>query len=169
MDPALNVPGTPLPIEGGTLSLADTGGRITLLTFGFTECPDICPTTLSDWHRVRTALGPDSSRVRFLFVSVDHRKDTPASAGSFARRFDPSFVGISPDSATLVRLLPFFQAEAAYSKAGTGAAPEVAHTTHSYVIDPRGRITLLLPFGTEPASIVHDVKRMLAAQPSLPK
>jgi len=162
MDPALTVPGTLLPGDPGELSLANTEGKLTLLTFGFTECPDICPTTLSDWRRVRQQLGADTSRVRFVFVSVDHRKDTPASAAAFARNFDPTFIGVAPDSVKLKTLLPFFQAEAVYSPAASGHGSEVGHTTHSFLIDARGRISLVYTFATEPEPIARDIKKMLA-------
>lgn len=162
MDPALTVPGTLLPSDPGEISLANTGGKLTLLTFGFTECPDICPTTLSDWRRVRRQLGADTSHVRFIFVSVDHRKDTPAMAAAFARNFDPAFIGVAPDSAKLKTLLPFFQAEAVYSPAASGHGTEVGHTTHSFLIDAKGRISLVYTFATEPAPILHDIRAMLA-------
>lgn len=162
MDPALTVPGTLLPGDAGDVSLANTGGKLTLLTFGFTECPDICPTTLSDWRRVRRQLGADTSRVRFVFVSVDHRKDTPAMAAAFARTFDPTFIGVAPDSMKLKTLLPFFQAEAVYSPAASGHGTEVGHTTHTYLIDAKGRISLVYTFATEPAPILNDIRKMLA-------
>ena len=162
MDPALTAPGTKLPGDPDTISLASPGGRLTLLTFGFTQCPDICPTTLSDWHRVRSQLGRDAASVRFVFVSVDHRKDTPTSAAQFARRFDPRFIGVAPDSAHLATLLPYFQAEAVYSPGASGHEAEVGHTTHSYLIDTKGRISLVYTFATEPEPIARDIHRMLA-------
>jgi len=162
MDPALTVPGTLLAGDPDAISLANTDGKLTLLTFGFTECPDICPTTLSDWRRVRRQLGADTSRVRLIFVSVDHRKDTPATAAAFARNFDPTFIGVAPDSTKLKTLLPFFQAEAVYSPAASGHGTEVGHTTHSFLIDAKGRISLVYTFATEPEPIARDIKRMLA-------
>lgn len=162
MDPALSAPGTLLPSDPGEVSLANTGGKLTLLTFGFTECPDICPTTLSDWRRVRRQLGADTSHVRFVFVSVDHRKDTPTMAAAFAHRFDPTFIGVAPDSLKLKTLLPYFQAEAVYSPAASGHGTEVGHTTHSFLIDAKGRISLAYTFATEPAPILSDIRTMLA-------
>jgi protein SCO1/2 len=162
MAPALTVPGTLLPSDPDDISLANTGGKLTLLSFGFTECPDICPTTLSDWRRARRQLDADTSRVRFIFVSVDHRKDTPATAAAFARNFDPTFIGVAPDSTKLKTLLPFFQAEAVYSPAASGHGSEVGHTTHSFLIDAKGRISLVYTFATQPEPIARDIKRMLA-------
>jgi len=74
----------------------------------------VCPTTLSDWRRLRRALGPDTARVRFVFVSVDWRRDTPAVAAAFASRFDPTFVGVTADSTTLLGLLPSFKVASQY-------------------------------------------------------
>lgn len=162
MDPALTVPGTLLPSDPGNVSLANTEGKLTLLSFGFTQCPDICPTTLSDWQRVRTQLGRAAASVRFVFVSVDHRKDTPTGAAEFARRFDPVFIGVAPDSAQIKTLLPYFQAEAVYSPGSAGREAEVGHTTHSFLIDAKGRISLVYTFATQPEPIARDIKRMLA-------
>lgn len=166
VESALSAPGTRLAGAPDTISLSNTGGKLTLLTFGFTECPDICPTTLSDWRRVREHLGADTSRVRFVFVSVDHRRDTPASAAAFARQFDPTFIGVAPDSAQLKTLLPYFDAEAVYTPAKDGHGLEVGHTTHSYLIDAKGRISLMYTFATEPEPIVRDIHRMVEAEPA---
>ncbi len=164
MVPSLTVPGTRLPGDPDTISLANPGGMLTLVSFGFTECPDICPTTLSDWHRVREQLGADTSRVRFLFVSVDFRKDTPTSAAEFARRFDPTFIGVALDSVRLKPFLSFFQAEAAYTPSPSGKGSEVGHTTHSYLIEGSGRIALVYTFASEPEPIARDIRRMAAKE-----
>jgi cytochrome oxidase Cu insertion factor (SCO1/SenC/PrrC family)/threonine aldolase len=96
MDPTREAP--PLALTGGggqPFDLAAQRGKVTLVFFGYTRCPDVCPTTLADWSRARAALGADTAAVRFVFVSVDPERDTPADADAYARRFHPAFVGVS--------------------------------------------------------------------------
>lgn len=161
-DPVVAAPDVALQgARGETLSFARTGGRITLVAFGYTSCADVCPTTLSNWRRVRAALGADSSRVRFVFVSADWRHDTAERAAEFARAFDPAFVGVTSDSATLRRVLPVFRAEAGYGATAPGAPPAFAHSDFEYLVDARGRIVLWYAFGTKPAVIASDLRLWL--------
>src|SRR5665213_30560 len=90
--------------SGGEFSLADQHGSVVLLFFGYTHCPDLCPTTLTDWKRVKSALGRDASRVRFVFISVDPARDDPATLQRYVSRFDPDFIGATSDTATLARI-----------------------------------------------------------------
>src|SRR5262245_9774609 len=91
-------PAAPLRLTAGQCTRFDIAaqrGRVVLVFFGFTACPDICPTTLARWTEVRAALGADTSRVRFVFASIDPEHDTPALADAFAKQFHPSFIGLS--------------------------------------------------------------------------
>jgi len=142
---------------GARVSLARPGGRLTLVTFGYTSCPDVCPTTLSDWRRVRGELGADTSAVRFVWVSADWRHDTPARAGAFAAGFDPAFTGVTADSLTLLRLLPVFQAVARYSRAENLGVVVFSHSADSYLLDDTGRIVLQYPFASSPLAIARDI------------
>ena len=80
---------------GRAFDLAAERGKVVLLFFGYTHCPDICPTTLADWRRVHAALGADTSRVRFVFVTTDPERDTPEVAQQYARQFHPAIIGLS--------------------------------------------------------------------------
>ena len=90
---------------GRTVTEQEFRGRWMLVYFGYTHCPDVCPTTLADWARVRGQLGDDADGVRFVFVSVDPERDDPARSMAYARQFDPSFVGLTADRAGLPTLL----------------------------------------------------------------
>lgn len=81
--------------DGAPFDLAAERGKVVLLFFGYTQCPDVCPMTLARWKKVHAALGPDSSKVRFVFISVDPERDTPEAAAAYARRFDPGIVGLT--------------------------------------------------------------------------
>jgi protein SCO1/2 len=158
-------PDLPLRGAGGTtLSLARSGGRLSLVTFGYCSCPDVCPTTLADWHRVRRRLGPDAERVRFVFVSVDYRSDTPEMAAAFARRFDPAFEGVALDSLEIRRVLPPFKAQAAYETSPGGQLIGVSHTDYTYLVDDRGRIRLGYEFSSDPGLVARDLRSLLAAR-----
>jgi len=158
---------------GRMFDLAGQRGRVVLLFFGYTHCPDVCPTTLADWRRVKGTLGADTARVRFVFVSTDPARDTPEAAQAYARRFDPSFVGLAGDSATTAALeraymIASYRAPARDSSGATIPDPHaghasytVAHSSRTFVIDEAGRWRLIMPEGAGAGMIASDVKRLL--------
>lgn len=148
---------------GRTFDLAATDGRVTLLFFGYTNCPDVCPTTLADWVRVREALGEDAERARFVFVSVDPERDTPAAAMAYARTFHPSFVGLAPPREELDALMRAFHLTAYETPPADSAAGGymVTHGTHSVIVDADGRVRVLHPFGSTVQDVVEDVERVM--------
>jgi cytochrome oxidase Cu insertion factor (SCO1/SenC/PrrC family) len=105
-DPPLEPPAIALAHgDDGRFDLADERGNAVLLFFGFTNCPDYCPLTLQEWRRVRELLGDAAAaRTRFVFISVDPERDTPGHAAEYARRFDPAFIGLAPDSVALAEI-----------------------------------------------------------------
>jgi protein SCO1/2 len=159
---------------GRPFDLAAERGHVVLLFFGYTHCPDICPTTLADWRRVKAALGRDTARVRFVFVTTDPARDTPEVTQRYARQFDPSFVGLSGDSATLAELERGFMSRSYRepTRDSTGqpvtdphaghTAYSVAHTSRVFVIDPDGNWRLVLPAGAGVAVTLADVRTLLA-------
>ena len=154
--PALRLAGA----AGDTFDLAAERGNVVLLFFGYTQCPDVCPTTLAEWAQVRRALGDDAERVRFVFVSVDPERDTPAIARDYARRFDASFVGLVADSATMTRLTPDFHL-AAHAVPGEAGQYTMSHGSHFLVYDPRGRLRVLHTSGSTADDVRADVERLL--------
>ena len=176
MDPAREAPPLTLTAGGGRpFDLAAERGKVTLVFFGYTRCPDICPTTLADWARARAALGADTAGVRFVFVSVDPERDPPAAADAYAKRFHPSFVGVSgtPGEVGVVTgrwgiLAAPEPAAAADPHAGhtpdTPGAPAgatLAHTARTFLVDQDGRLRALYPQGTAPAGLAADLRHLL--------
>lgn len=164
LDPASAAP--PLTVAGALglpatrLVLADLKGSVVLLYFGYTHCPDVCPTTLSDWAGAKRALGADTAGVRYVFVSVDPQRDTPELAGAYAKQFDASFVGTAPSETELTMLLRDW---------GIAAYPEgdprnndysVAHPAHTFVVDAEGRLRLMIPPGVRGEDLAEDVRRL---------
>lgn len=164
LDPA--TPAPPLAAAGvaaapaSRFTLASARGSTVLVYFGYTHCPDVCPTTLADWARARRALGADTLNVRWVFVSVDPTRDTPADAAAYARQFHPSFEGTALTDAELAPVLRDWSI-AAYPE-GDPRTPDytVAHPAHSFVVDAEGRLRLMIPPGVRGDSIAEDLRRL---------
>ena len=137
---------------GKSLELADTSGRVrhledfrgkaVVVFFGFTHCPDVCPTTLADLAGVVKQLGPEGDRVQVLFISVDPERDTPADLERYVHAFDPRFIALRGDPAATQRVAKEFKIY--YEKRKQGASYTVDHSSQTYVIDPQGRLRLLV-------------------------
>jgi protein SCO1/2 len=130
--------------DGKPRSLADFRGKAVVLFFGYTHCPDICPTTLADVAAALKNLGPDAARVQVLFVTLDPERDTPQVLSQYAPAFDPSFLGLYGDAAATLRAAKEFKI---FYEKRPGSAPgayTVDHSAQSYVFDALGRLRLLL-------------------------
>ncbi len=143
--------------SGATFTTAPESGRLTVLFFGYTHCPDVCPTTLSDWKRAKTKLGADAAAVRFVFVSVDPARDTPAIAERYATQFDAAFTGLSGDSATTAGILAAFGASAAREGIVDSTHYSVAHAAQTFLLDDRGRIVAMYPLGIGWEALAADL------------
>jgi len=156
---------------GRTLELADTTGRVrhladfhgkaVLLFFGFTHCPDVCPTTLADLAGVMKALGPDADRVQVLFVTVDPERDTPQDLDRYVHAFDPRFIALRGDPAATQRVAKEFKIY--YEKRKQGDTYTVDHSAQSYVIDPQGRLRLLVRHDRLDQHLPHALRVILNA------
>ena len=159
----VEVPDFALIDEGGQpFHFSNQRGNVVLLFFGYTSCPDICPTTLATWRRVYEALGDDVERVRFLFVTVDPERDTPERLGLHVNAFNPDFVGLTGPQDELEALYDVF--EVYYEKdtsSGSALGYLVNHTATTFVLDTEGRWRLRQTFGTEVEDIVHDIRLLL--------
>lgn len=147
-------------VPASRFTLASARGSRVLVYFGYTHCPDVCPTTLADWARARRALGADTLGVRWVFVSVDPTRDTPADAAAYARQFHPTFEGMALTDAELAPVLRDWSI-AAYPE-GDPRTPDytVAHPAHSFVVDAEGRLRLMIPPGVRGDSIAEDLRRL---------
>ncbi len=146
---------------GHKRTLADYRGKLVAVFFGFTHCPDVCPTTLADMAQVKKQLGRDGDRLQVVFITVDPERDTQSVLARYVPSFDPSFVGLygSADqtAATAKEFKVFYQKTAGK----TATSYSVDHTAGTYVIDTEGRIRLLVRHGEKVEPIVADLKRLL--------
>lgn len=142
-------------------SLADYRGKAVVVFFGFTQCPDVCPTTLADLAETMRRLGSDAERVAVLFVTVDPERDTPELLAKYVPAFDPRFVGLSGDAAAIERTAKEFKV--LYQKQ-PGKAPgsySMDHSAGSFVFDPQGRLRLYVSHGQGPDVFTHDLRALL--------
>ena len=149
--------------NGQTRSLADFRGKIVAVFFGYTHCPDVCPTTLSDFALAMRELGEDGKRVQVLFVTVDPERDTPDLLAKYVPSFNPGFLGLYTDPDSLAALAKDFKV--VYQKNTTSGSKNylIDHSAGTYVYDTAGRLRLLIPYGTGPKDIAQDLKILLSA------
>ena len=149
--------------NGRIRTLADFRGKAVAIFFGYTHCPDVCPTTLSDFAAALKLLGEQAGRVQVIFVTLDPQRDTPEILKQFVPAFNPSFLGMYTDADTLKRLAKEYKV--VYQKTSVKAADDylIDHSAGTYVYDPKGNLRLLIPYGSGPDAIAHDLKILLAA------
>lgn len=148
---------------GTTFDLAAERGKVVLLFFGYTHCPDVCPTTLLDWRHAADSLGADAQRVRFVFISVDPERDTPAGAQRYASRFSPGFVGLTGTRAQVDTLMREWKIAAFRDgvPGDTSSRYTVSHPSQVFVIDGSGALRVLQHSGMSPAQIASDIEALL--------
>lgn len=147
--------------SGRSRDLAQFRGKLVVLTFGYTNCPDYCPTTLAKLAEVRRLLGADGARLQVLFVTVDPERDTGAVLDRYVPSFDPSFIGLRGDEDQTDAATQAFHAS--YQIVHYRGQVMVEHTSASYVIDPQGRTRLVSPYDQTAASLAEDLGKLLRA------
>jgi protein SCO1 len=151
-----------LDVDGKTRTLADFKGKVVVMFFGYTQCPDVCPTTLTEMQQAMVLLGPQADKVQVLFVTVDPARDTAAILKQYVPSFDPRFIGLRPaDEVALEKVTKDFKI---YNKKVPGLSPgsyTIDHTAGSYVFDPEGHLRLYIKHAQGPETLAHDLKELL--------
>ena len=142
-------------------TLADFRGKPVVLTFGFTYCPDVCPTTLSDAAQVMKQLGPDADRVQVLFMTLDPARDTPEVLANYVPAFDPRFLGLYGDAAATKRAADEFKIFYALREGPSPGSYAVDHSAQSYVLDAQGRLRLYVKQDRLAADLADDLRALL--------
>lgn len=147
--------------DGRTRTLADFKGQAVMVFFGFTQCPDVCPTALVRAAEIRKLLGADGPRLQVVFVTIDPERDTPVVLQAYTEAFDPSFLGLYGDAEQTAAVAREFKV--IYRKVATGASYTMDHSTISYVFDPAGRLRLGLRHAQSAQECAQDLGRILAS------
>ncbi|HEY6242180.1 MAG TPA: SCO family protein [Burkholderiales bacterium] len=146
--------------DGKPRAPADFRGKVVLLTFGFTRCPDVCPTSLAALARAMDALGKDRKRVQVALVTVDPERDTPILLAKYVTAFDPDFLGLVGDAAATRQVARAFKVF--YQKVPTSKGDyTMDHSTGYYVVDRKGRTRLMFRYGQPVADMAYDIRLLL--------
>ena len=148
--------------DGQRRQLTDFAGKVTVVFFGFTHCPDVCPTTLLELAAAKKALGPDGARVQGVFITIDPERDTPALLKAYVDNFGAGFVALrgTPDETKAVaKSFKVFYAKVSGS---TETSYSMDHTAGSYIFDTQGKVRLFTRYGTGAEALTHDLKILLA-------
>lgn len=148
--------------NGKPRTLADFKGKVVLMFFGYTQCPDVCPTTMAEMSAAMKELGPQADQVQVLFVTVDPERDTQQLLAEYVPAFDKRFLGLYGTAEQTAAVGKEFKVYYAKVPGKTPGSYSMDHTAASYVFDKQGKIRLLVRAGQGPAPIVHDLKLLLA-------
>lgn len=152
--------------DGRVRQLAEFKGKVVVVFFGFTQCPDVCPTTLAELAAVKQALGADGADVVGVFVSVDPARDTPAVLKAYVANFGADFVALRGTEEQTRALAKSFKVFYAKVPGKTGTSYTMDHTAGSYIFDRQGQVRLFTRYGTGAEALTHDLKILLAQKPA---
>ena len=147
--------------NGKARTLADFKGKAVVIFFGYTQCPDVCPTTMVEMANVMKQMGALSEKVQVLFVTVDPERDTQALLAAYVPNFDTRFLGLFGSPAATAKVAKDFKVFYQKAPGKTAESYTMDHTAGSYVFDPEGRIRLFVRHGQGAEPIVHDLKILL--------
>lgn len=147
--------------NGQTRSLKDFAGKVVVVFFGFTQCPDVCPTSMAELAQIKKSLGADGDKLQAIFITVDPERDTPELLKAYMGNFDPTFLALRPAIDKLPEVAKDFKI---YYKKVEGKTPDsysMDHSAGSYVYDAKGQIRLYNRYGTGPEGLTSDIRLLL--------
>lgn len=147
--------------DGTEFHLNEQRDKIVLLFFGYTSCPDVCPTTLAEMKQVMDALGDDSQHVQVVFVSVDPDRDTPEKIQTYVEHFHPSFIGLSGQFNELEPIWNGYSIVREEVESDSAFGTIINHTARSFLVDRQGNLRLTYAYQTPINDIVHDIRLLL--------
>jgi len=147
--------------NGKPRTLADYRGKAVVIFFGYTQCPDVCPTTLSELAEAMKRLGADSDRVQVLFVTVDPERDTQDLLSKYVPAFDPRFVGLYGDADATARTAKEFKIIYQKQPGQTPGTYTVDHSAGTFIFDPAGKLRVYVGYGQGPDVFAHDIREVL--------
>ena len=147
--------------EGKVRTLADFKGKVTVVFFGYTQCPDVCPTTMAELAEVKRSLGKDGERVQGVFVTIDPERDTPQLLKNYITAFDPSFVALRGSDAQTKAVAKEFKVYYAKVEGRTPGSYTMDHTAGSFIYDTQGRLRLFTRYGGGAQALASDLRALL--------
>ncbi len=147
--------------SGHVRTMADYKGKVVVVYFGYTHCPDVCPTTLAELAQVMHLLKGDAKKVQVIMITVDPQRDTPAIMDNYVKAFYPAFIGLSGTAGQLKKTAESFKVYYAKIPGTTPDNYAMGHSSRIYVIDPKGKARVLLDSTAPPNDIAHDIKQLL--------
>ena len=152
-----------LPDQNGQVrTLDDFKGKVVAVFFGYTQCPDVCPTTLTEWVEIKRQLGADGDRLQGIFITVDPARDTPEVLKAYMGNFDPGFLALIPENAdALAQVAKEFKIIYKKVDGRTPGSYTMDHSAGSYLFDPQGRLRLYSRYGNRVDGLVSDIQLLM--------
>jgi protein SCO1/2 len=147
--------------NGQPYRLSDQREKVVLIFFGYTNCPDVCPITLSEYKKIKAILGEQASKISFVFITVDPERDSPERLAAYVPGFDPQFLGLTGERSALEEIWKNYGVYVERRDVGSASGYLVDHSARIYLIDIQGNWRLNYPFGMEPEKIAQDIIRLL--------
>ena len=147
--------------NGRLRTLKDFAGKIVVVFFGFTQCPDVCPSTMAELAQVKQLLGSDGDKLQAIFITVDPERDTPALLKAYMANFDPTFLALRPTPEQLPQLAKDFKVYYKKVEGRTGGSYSMDHSAGSYIFDGNGRIRLYNRYGAGAEVLASDIRLLL--------
>ncbi|MDO9400165.1 MAG: SCO family protein [Polaromonas sp.] len=147
--------------NGQLRSLKDFQGKVVVVFFGYTQCPDVCPTSMAELAEIKKMLGPNGDRLQGLFVSLDPERDTQDVLKAYMGNFDPTFLALRPDLDKLPQLAKDFKIFYKKVDGKTPGSYTLDHSAGSYIFDPQGRVRLYSRYGSGAAALAADIRLLL--------
>ena len=164
----IDVTGSPIGGElrlidhhGKPRTLADFRGKVVVVIFGFTQCPDVCPTTLADFAAALKKIGADAASVQVLFVTVDPKRDTAELLRQYVPAFDPGFLGLRGDADATSKVTRDFRVYAQERAGKSAGSYSIDHSAQSFVFDRAGRVRLIIGYGAPAEAIASDLRLLI--------
>jgi protein SCO1 len=148
--------------DGKLRNLSEFKGKVVLLNFGFTQCPDVCPTALTRAVATKELLGKDADKLQVVFITIDPERDTPNVLQAYTAAFDKSFIGLAGDLEQTKKVANEFKVY--FGKVPTGQSYTMDHTTFTYLFDPQGRFRIALRHEQSAQDNAHDIKILLSGK-----
>ena len=147
--------------NGQPKSLKDFAGKVVVMFFGYTQCPDVCPTTMAELAEIKKLLGADGSKLQGVFVTIDPARDTPEVLKAYMGNFDPTFLALVPTPTQLAALAKDYKIYYKKVEGKTDTSYTMDHSAGSYVYDTQGKLRLFTRYGTGPKPLADDIKMLL--------